>query len=222
MNWHVGMRVGLLVAVLCTAACSDKDDPGTTDDPGAGAERPGMGVSTKPPEGAPFSLPAGVEWINPIIKSYNAVFPEKCHDKKESDGRGSGDLVRLCLALRNTTTQIIHVSFPSGMIFISESLDVQNGILIQGETVELPPGQDFYVPLFMYCLNPDRTGSFPDDEFRPGPITQYKDFQDFFAQLANKKLPLGSMDLQHAVWNLADGIGLDEKDRTTINGLGPK
>ncbi|MBJ6761228.1 hypothetical protein JGU66_10670 [Myxococcaceae bacterium JPH2] len=220
MNWHVGMKVGLLVTVLCAVACSDKkDDPGT---PGEGVERPGMGTSTKPPEGAPFTLPAGVEWINPTIKSYNAVFPEKCHDKKESDGRGSGDLVRLCLALRNTTTQLVRVTFPAGMIFISESLDVQNGVLVQGETVELPPTQEFYVPLFLYCLNSDRSGSYPDDEFRPGPITQYKDFLDFFTLLANKKLPPSSAELQQAVWHLSTGDGLSDKDRNVINGFSAK
>jgi hypothetical protein len=222
MSWRVATKVGLLAGAMFLAACGG-NDPDPTPDGGtnpSGEERPGMGESTKAPVGAAFALPAGLAWASPTVKAYNEGYKEDCDDKEEKDGKGSGDLVRLCLALRNTTGQPILVTLPAGIIFVSEKDDTQNGILVQTVSFEVPPMQVFYAPLFLYCLNQGRTPSLPKDEFHQGPVTQYQDFQELFSLVSSKTLqPSGQIDLQHAVWHLSLGQGLSKEDRTAISKL---
>lgn len=223
MNLHKATRMGLLLATMVLAACGGGDDDTDTPDGGdnnpSGDARPGMGESLVEPTGNTFTLPKGLEWVTPV-KGYSIFEYEKCNDQDYTKARGSGDLVRLCLGLSNTTGQPISVVLPVGLIFISSSLKTQNGMLVQSVTIEVPPAQTFFTPLFMYCINDGRDPSTPEDEFKPGPITTYSDFLQFFDLIKNKTIDEDETgEVQAIVWNLSNGEGLSADDRAAINEL---
>ncbi|NML21077.1 hypothetical protein HHL16_09345 [Pseudoflavitalea sp. G-6-1-2] len=212
----------MLLLLMTVASCSkgnnkknDGDNNGDTTYP-----RKGFGTSEEMPEGEQFKLPAGVSLIGEI-KGYNEALKEFCDHKTMKDARGSGLGVPLCIGLRNTTTQIIHVSFPSGMIFISQEHKTQHGILVQGETVELPPGLDFYVPIMLCCMNSSLVSAGPDDKYVFGPVSSDKEIRKLCALLENKKLdangPIGQK-LEQIIWHLSDEPLRDE-DRAFVLSL---
>ena len=198
----------VLALLLAVTACSKADNkkeegenPGDTTYP-----RKGFGTSEEMPSGDQFKLPAGVS-LTGEIKGYNENFKEFCDHKTMKDAKGSGIGVMLCIGLHNSTTQIIHVSFPSGMIFISQQHKTQHGILVQGETVELPPGMDFYVPLFLCCMNSSLVGSGPDDKYSFGPVSNDKEIRLLCSLLENKQLDVNgpiAQKLEQIIWHLSD------------------
>ncbi|MFP2933996.1 hypothetical protein ACLESO_54505 [Pyxidicoccus sp. 3LG] len=219
-TWRILWLMGLAVALACSG--SDPDDPGGGPDAGSEEHRPGLGHSDKPPEGQAFSLPTGVELAGPI-KGYSEFEEEKCFPQEEP--KGAGDMVRICLPLRNTTNTTsnplpISITFPAGFTVISEDLDTQNGILVKQQTVVVQPGRTIYLPLYMFCLNGNRDSSSTDDTFRLGPVVQYADFREFFDLLEDKTLEQsGQGELQAAVWRLSEGKALTPADRTLISNL---
>ncbi|MBZ4331973.1 hypothetical protein ACIHQR_33790 [Corallococcus coralloides] len=220
-------RMGVVLAVALLAACSDeggdaKPDGGTQGDGGTHTTKsagPGLGTSKENPVGTPFALPAGLTLENPIT-SYTPQDPVECDDIYPEDAKGSGDEVTLCLIFRNTTGGPITVTLPPGLIFVSTNDDVQNGLLVQAVTIEVPPGERFFVPLFLYCANQDRSTTGPDDKYELGPTVQYKEFQELYSLLAGKTLePQDAIPIQTAVAHLANGEGLSSADRAALQAL---
>jgi hypothetical protein len=227
------MRRGLvgrawLAALLVVAAglgCGGGGDGGGDGDDTPGDQkpirtRPGMGPSKERPEGTPYTLPAGVELERPIQGDDPFCVPE---EQEEKEQKGSGGAVRLCLQFRNTTQQPILVQFPPGLIFISDQDTIQNGLLVQLVTIEVPARQQpFFVPLYLYCLNKDRrVTQCSQDTYSLGPVTQDAAIMEFIQLLQGKTLPLvdNKGTVQGALWNITDGPGLTPADRDALGKL---
>ncbi len=219
MNWHLAKRWGVALAVTLLAACSDEGGDSSPDDTSRGGDehRPGLGKSTKAPEGRPFTLPAGLTLETPIM-GYASEDPEDCDDIYGEHAYGHGALVRLCLIFNNTTGSPINVTLPPGLIFVSKDLKVQNGILTQRISFEVPAGTRFFAPLFMYCVNGPRRSTATIDEYSVGPITEYEDFQELFRLLEGRSISREEAGaIQVAVHHLEEGKGLSASDRAAIN-----
>ena len=199
--------------------CNKKDkEPGKTE-----TTKKGFADSEERPEGTPFQLPAAVT-INGAMKGYSQYYPQYCDNKEEKDGKGKGDLVRLCIPFFNNSNQPVTVSFPPGLIFIAKNLEYQNGILVEQAVFEVPPQQQFYLPLFLCCLNSSRSPSMPGEEWEMGPITNDKDMLDLVTWLNTKNLtgaftPNGTRPVQGAVWNVSQGRPISDLDKKDIEGL---
>ncbi|RKG60554.1 hypothetical protein D7X30_06335 [Corallococcus sp. AB011P] len=225
MNWHVAKRMGVVLAVALLAACSDdgdgKPDGGGGPDGGTTTKSagPGTGSSKAKPEGAPFTLPAGITLETPL-KSFYTEDPLDCDDKDKDDAKGGGGSVTLCLIFRNTTGGPITVTLPPGLMVVSESTKIQNGLLVQQTTIEVPAGERYFVPLFLYCANQDRETSGVGDNFALGPIIGYEGFQELYSLLAGKQLTRDDdVAIQLAVTHLTNGEGLSAADRASLRGL---
>ncbi|SEL03668.1 hypothetical protein SAMN05444354_103369 [Stigmatella aurantiaca] len=212
---------GAWLVALMLAACGGDDGGGGGGGGGGGEddEKPGIGPSTKDPVGTPFEWPAGLIVKEPI----DAYDEDHCYrdDQKEREVYGHGGNVRLCLGFTNTTNQPITVSLPAGLIFVSLNTESQNGLLVQVETFEVPPGdQPFFVNLGLQCLNAGRDPGFIGDTYKKGPVTQDEELREFLDILKNKKLTLDNAHIvQDALWNVTDGDGLTARDREDIGKL---
>jgi len=197
----------------------------------AAADRPGMGSSDAPLQGAPFSLPAGVELAGPIM-GYSLFVPDSCRPKDDEEGEesepvGAGDLVRVCIPLRNNTDRQpfpqpvpVWVEFPPGFSVVSESLGTQNGVLVKKQRVLVRPGEVKYLPMYMLCLNSTRSGSSPYDSFKLGPVIDYPDFKALYKRLENIDLvPEGHALLQSVVWSLSEGKAPSPEELSAIDAL---
>lgn len=195
--------------------CNKKDkDPEKTE-----STKKGFGNSEERPVGTPFQLPAAVTINGPVKGFIN--WDEAC-ENKEDKAKGKGDLVRLCIPFFNNSNSAITVSFPPGLIFIAKNVEYQNGILIEQAVFEVPPQQQFYIPLFLCCLNSGRSPSVPWEEWEMGPVTNDKDMLDLVTWLNTKDLTggfTGIQPVQHAVWQVSSGEPIDDKDKDVISKL---
>ena len=213
-------RWGVAVATLLLVACGDGAAASSAAKASAGPrDRPGLGSSTAAPQGATFSLPAGIELEGPI-KGYSGDDPVECDDKYGEHAYGHGELVRLCLIFRNQTNQPITVTLPPGLMFVARDLKIQNGLIPQRIAIEVPPGERFFAPVYMYCANGPRRPSSTQSEYDLGPIIQDADFQEFFALLEGKVIVREDTGvIQVAIDSLQDGEGLKDSHRVYIAGL---
>lgn len=210
----------LLAITLFQASCDkDDDSSGPIGPDKTGVEWKGIGESLETPTGTPFNLPAGIGLAG-IIKGYNT---NDCGCDKDDAGCqiGTGDLVKVCLGLTNTTNKPITVTFPKGLIIISMETETQNGLVIQVETIEIPADQTVYYSLGAYCLNSERNPAFVTDVFEFGPVTQNAKLKELMTMVANKRLDNIETRgvLQAALWNITDGDGLTDFDRQYISSI---
>ncbi|RYZ17828.1 MAG: hypothetical protein EOO70_00835 [Myxococcaceae bacterium] len=222
MNWHLAWRAGVVAMAVALAACGDEEDPidkpdgGGTTDP---VYRPGMGLNEEEPEGLPFILPEGLTVETPI-KGYNSADPEDCDYKYEDQAKGHGEQVQLCLVFNNTTDFPINLQMPPGLIFVSRSREVQNGIIAQRISIEVPAKTRYYQPIFAYCTNSGRDTSALSSEFDLGKVTQYEDFQELFRILEGKTLSKqDAAYVDQAIGDLSDGQSLSAEQRARFNAL---
>ncbi|RYZ38161.1 MAG: hypothetical protein EOO71_25145 [Myxococcaceae bacterium] len=222
MNWHLAWRAGVVAMALALAACSDDGDSNENPDGGGTTDeknRPGMGLSEEEPEGLPFTLPEGLTLEEPI-KGYNPSNPEDCDDKYPDEAKGQGEQVRLCFIFNNNTNAPITLQLPPGLIFVSRSLLVQNGMIAQRISIEVPPKTRYFQPIYSYCTNSGRESASLYDEFELGKVTQYQDFQELFRLLENKTVTRENfVVVNQAIGDLADGEGLSAERRAAINAL---
>jgi hypothetical protein len=203
----------MLLMAACGGGSDGPDGGGPGNNPG-GTRRPGIGASTEAPEGTPFSPPAGLTVVQPI-----AGYDGQC--ASDDEARGTGLTVRLCFTLINTSAQAQTLSMPAGLVFVAQQNVVQNGMLLQPESITVPAGQTLTVPLFLYSINLSRNVSAPEDTFSLGPITQDTALREVLQLVANKDLsePLDAASVQNAVWHVTDGDGLTANDRSTISAI---
>ncbi|WP_223642471.1 hypothetical protein [Corallococcus sp. EGB] len=220
MNWRLAWRAALVATTVALAACGGDDD----EKDGGGGDpivegRPGLGRNESAPEGATFTLPQGLELEQPI-HGYNDSDPTDCDNKYEDEAKGQGENVRLCLIFRNTTNGPITLQLPPGLIFVSRNRAVQNGMLAQRVSIEVPAGERFFQPLFLYCVNSERHGARPEESFELGPVTQYKDFQELFRLLETKTITSTNFPIvDQAMTDLSDGVGLSSSLRAQLDAL---
>lgn len=222
----------LLIAIIQTS-CNNEDhvsNPGETGK--TGSEWKGLGESKETPEGIAYNLPAGVELINDPIKGYDEGECD-CQWSDSDCHKGSGSGVRICLGFRNTNNTPITVTLPAGLIFISIETETQNGLLIQLETFEVPPGESQF-ELALHCTNKSRSAGGTEDLFTMGPVIQNKEIRELIDLVKNKDLrdnytipapgvgPEGlspTVILDECVWDITDRNGVTEARRALLNNL---
>ncbi|WP_292035642.1 MULTISPECIES: hypothetical protein [unclassified Brevundimonas] len=166
--------------------------------------------------GAEFAWPAGIVVQEPI----DAFDEDRCgaEEDRPLKATGASGNVRLCLSLINTTSRPIQVRLPAGLIFVSLDTESQNGLLLQIETFEVPPGDmPYFVDVGLQCLNAGRSPGFIGDRYRPGPVTEDPALLDFVALIQDKALTLeNAAVVQDTLWRITDGEGLTAADRREL------
>ena len=221
------LHVLFFLIVFAFAACNKKekeDEPGNGT--GSSETKKGFHTSTERPVGNPFVLPSGVT-IAGKIKGYSVFATEYCDNKTEDDAQGVGALVRVCVPFFNNNNSPVSVTCPPGLVFIArqvlgekDSLKIQNGILVAEAKIIIPAKTIFFQPLYLCCLNSDRSGSSPSYEYEMGPVTIDKDMLDLFAILNKKKLskdPELTAAGHGAVWDVTAGKSIWKGNLDIIN-----
>ena len=207
---------GLAAMVISFAALScSKDNEPTPEDETALQQEIGSiaGLGNEPgtPQGAPFKLPEGVIVDGTITGDYceeAAVFI------------GSGNFVTLCVGLRNDNDHEITVTFPGGLIFVSETDEYQNGLVVEEAKIVLPSKKTTRFIFHTYCGNSSRSPSSSSSVYTFGPVSNSKLIAKLISDLGSKKIAAseyGDGDdfsdayyevlsaLQGLVWQITDG-----------------
>ncbi len=181
--------------------------------------RPGIGPSTERPVGRQFEWPAGV--VPPDrFQGYSENDCRRRPEEPTDEVRGLETYVRICLALYNTTSAPIRVDLPAGLLFVSVDDETQNGLLINLETFEIPPGDEpYFAKLYLWCANANRSPSGYMDEYETGPVTEDRKILDVINRLAGR--PLTQEDVrfvQAVIWSATDDKELADYEQAWLHG----
>ena len=214
-----GLSLLLAIAVLTPASPSMA---GVSHDDETYVERedwPGMGRSGADPVGADFDLPPGLELVSPIM-GYDTFNPADCDEKYEDRAVGEGELVRLCLVFRNRTGGPLRLDLPPGLIFVSRNRAVQNGMLARRVAIEVPAGERFFQPLFLYCVNGERDASNPEAAYDVGPVAGNPEMVALFRFLKTKDVNASNFPIvATAINQLTDFGKLDAWNKSQLDSL---
>ncbi|MDR2496086.1 MAG: hypothetical protein LBD21_03060 [Tannerellaceae bacterium] len=253
----------VLTTVLATTfvSCEKDVDETKEDTPGQIA---GLGETAGEPTGTSFKLPEGIELADKIMGGYRAsnyrsatAFDKQAAMNSLSRQRtwtiqtragdetiqldtilGSGYFVEIFMPLRNSTSRVVTVTFPAGLIAESVSGRCQNGVLLKKATVQIPVGRIYGVLLKMYCGNAHRDPSYSSEEYVFTVVSNSSLIMDLCNRVKNKRInneeyPLGSdghakssqydsyvSKLQSILWNLTDyGAALSESSIAEIEAM---
>lgn len=159
---------------------------------------PGWNMSKGVPQGTPWVLPAGIVLTAEGLDRMDLEHCRNRGQKLRSNPIGTDGQVALCLMFRNTNTPgigtpgPITVTIPAGLTFIPDNMSTQNGIILQKGTVEVRPGETLVIPMYLICMNPNRSSSVSFERFRLGPIVQHPELRKVIAMFDGKPLPQAS------------------------------
>lgn len=173
------------------------------------ATRSGLGSSTRRPTGRRISLP-------PTVRVAGSLRGGATDGERVGSGAGHVD-VGLRLASDDATTEVL---LPAGLVMISKSTGVQNGILVQPVRLRVPPQTTKGWVLAMYCANQGRKPADATSEFEIGPVITDDAFHELARLLADKNIPPDQTNaVQKAVWEVTDGTGLTPESREMVSRL---
>ncbi|PUZ27696.1 hypothetical protein GA0116948_1031 [Chitinophaga costaii] len=221
--------LGLLtIFILCLSiisGCAKDDDKSDDDSTTDYVPAKGFAESDEEPEGTALVLPDGLNFEG--IEPYYILDETDCNGEPRVGAPAEG-YVPLCLLFRNTLQHPITLQLPPGLIFISKETKIQNGILVQKISKEIPAQQYLYVPIRAQCINPGRFIPGVGNVYRMGPVTQNGPMLDLIKKLATKNLAAtGDINIdadieakiQRLVFNVARNGKMNDFDKSLLDQL---
>lgn len=207
------LTLGILSFFLTLASSCSKDDD-SNPDPGPKGDTPsqipGMGDFGGTLQGDPYSFPGGVSLVD-TLRGFNNT------DDTVYATVGRGSFVDVYCVLYNSGNAV-RWDIPGGLTFASLDSADQNGICAETNSVMLPAHDTVVVLIQAYCLNSSKHPS--GDKFSLGPVTNSSSMKELVGLLKNKNVPSGEGSVvQHAVWSITDGNGLNSINRQEIAAL---
>jgi hypothetical protein len=172
----------------------------------------GFGPSTKPLTGTPYPFPNGIRAPSYIMGNTNA-----CSSTILFDCQAAGTLP-FYMTLRNTNSVPITIIFPAGMVFPSSDTTYQGAVIVQPDTITVPPNDGICVNLNAECINETRT--FNTSAFYGMPlISNNTNLTPLIQLLATKKTVTSDPNevIQKAVWDIGNMGQMTQADITAIN-----
>lgn len=203
-----------LAAVALTVACGGDDPAGPRPDD---VVRP-----FEAPVGRAFVLPANITLQAPLAGTGADGMEEgeRCHWQNAGEAGYSYQYVNVCMTLRNTRATDDTLDLPTGLVFISENGDVQNGLVVQPIAIRIPAGRDTTVLVRLWCANLERASSDLGDTFRVGPVTSVPGITEIATLLRGKVIDGDAVEaIQDAVWEVSDEGGLTAASRAALRAL---
>lgn len=213
------VRVALLGAALAAGGCSDDGGAGGSGTGGASSAtesecKGGKNAPFADPSGARYELPAGVVLEGEITGD----FMPNCMDQPPLEY--GGDLLIVCMSLRNTTGSDVTVRLPAGLYFLSEKPETQHGIILQDHEIVVPAGEVKHVRINLFCANKACEYGDTEDRFTFGPVNTHPGIAEIIGLVRGKKLDMDTAaPVVEAVWAVTDGDGLTDALRAQLSAL---
>lgn len=223
--------LALVVSMTALGSCAkDRVPPGDPLPAEEPAPQPGVpkgfGDSNDAPEGTVFTWPQGISVVGDIRGFDGYYEPELCGGRTRADQLDEGAYVLVCLSLRNDNEAPVTIALPAGLVFVSNDLAYQNGILLQAGTIVIAPKSVTYQPIGLYCLNENRDPATTESAYVVGPVTTYQPMLDFAGQVARKKVRPGqlpdfdiSTTLQSCVYDICRNGRVSETYRRAFDAI---
>jgi hypothetical protein len=177
-----------------------------------GLHTDGFGPSHKTLTGTPFVFPQGVSLSGSIKTNINA-----CTSSAFYECVTNGDLPYY-MSLHNSNSVATTVIFPAGIVIPCPDTTIQGGVIVQPDTVIIPPTSSICVNLNAYCINLHRTFN-PDIACGTMLITDNDNLTPLIILLSHKR-PISDDTnevLQKAIRHVSDSTGLTTDDIAAIH-----
>ena len=208
--------LALLLSASLVAACGGGDGPSGPD--GGNADKP-----FESPRGAAFVLPSNLS-IQGTLEGTSPYLPpdedSPCHPSNAGQAGFSYDFVNVCLTLRNTRATDDTLDLPTGLVFVAQDEEVQNGVVVQPIAIRVPAGRDTTVIVRLWCGNEHRGASVPGVRYSLGPVTNVAGITEIASLLEGKRIDEDAVAvIQGAVWEVSDNGGLTDESRADLRAL---
>jgi len=147
-------------------------------------------------------------------------------DCPEAVSLGSGgDFVDVIVEIPNPAGTPILIVIPAGQTFIATTDEFQNGMAMEELRATIAPGTTGRFILHLYCIQLSRHPSSTATVYAPGPITTNAQLLNLIGlasgKLSNVQDPshIKAAGVQFAVWEITDGAGLSDAQRTLLASL---
>jgi len=197
---------------------------------------PGLGNTVGSLTGTPLRLPNGVELTGDITGG--AASQDNYWNNNSSTnyyyGSGVGYVVLLIL-MNNTNSVSVTVTFPAASIFVSESGNSQNGVLLKETVITIPAKSAFRLCLSLYCGNHNKSAARSNDVYTLGVVSNANLLLNLCQLIKNKKINIEKFsrtssndqnvyynqanNLQNILWQITDGGGITANEIDYINTL---
>lgn len=209
------LTIVILSVYLISCSKDDNDSPSNMSE--EIGRLSGLGDVGGTPAGTAFRLPDGISIVDGITGGYcdNPDFVI-----------GSGLLVTVCFELQNNTDSENAVTFPAGLILLSDTDEYQHGVILREETVRIPGHGKIRIALYTYCGNSRRAGADSDASYAFGPVSNSKliarlasdlngkkinaiDYWDEDVDMVNDHYLIEQTNVQNLLWMITDGRDID-------------
>lgn len=209
----------VIVLSLFAAACGSSSENNGTGATGVSGDcKAGPNAAYADPAGAAYALPAGIE----IVSATAGGKKDTCYFDVTPLEYG-GDLIDVCLKLKNTTTAAIKVNLPAGLLIKPTRPERMSGILLQTHDVNIEAGQTKQVFIKQTSINEHCVFTQKDDAYTLGVVVSDPALGEIIGLMKDKKTSVDTATAtQKAVWQVTDRGGLTEEDRSALAALPKK
>ena len=211
-------RLTVVLAFFVAGCGSSSENNGTGTNNVSAECKAGANAAYANPAGASFSLPAGIE----IVSALSGGKKDNCFFDVTPLEYG-GDLIDVCLKLKNTTGSSMKVSFPAGLVIKPTRPERMSGILLQSHDVEIAGGATKEIFIKQTSINEHCVFTQKDDAYELGVVVSDPGLTEVIGLMKTKKTSVNSATAtQKAVWNVTDHGGLTDEDRSALSALPEK
>jgi len=211
---RVAAVAGCLLLAATAAACSSSENGASSGGAGDGCKT-GANAAFATPAGAPFALPSGVALEGEMTGDVNTAPCDRAEDVEYG-----GDLLPVCVGLRNTSGADVTVTFPAGLTFLVKNPDTQNGVILQDHALTVPAGAVKYFRFDLFCLNEHCAYGTKDDRFTFGNVSSDPGIRELVDLAKSRTLRRSASRtakvFADAVWDVTGGKGLTSARKQEI------
>lgn len=209
----------LVVLALFAAGCgSSAENNGTGANNVSGDCKAGANAAYADPAGTPYQLPAGIE----VVSATAGGKKDTCFFDVTPLEYG-GDLIDVCLKLKNTTNAAIKINLPAGLLIKPSRPERMSGILLQSHDVSVEAGQTKQVFIKQTSINEHCVFTQKDDAYELGVVVSDPGLGEILGLMKDKKTSVDTATAtQKAVWQVTDRGGLTDEDRSALAALPKK
>ena len=197
------------IAALSIAGCSSNSS-GTSD--ADTACKTGKEAAFANPAGTPLTLPAGITVDGDATGDIDTACPDK------NDLENGGDVLLVCMTLKNTTSAEVAVTFPAGLTFVAKDPATMNGIILHEHAGKVPANGTAHFYFRPFSLNRACTAGGMEDRFAVGNVASDPRLREVISLAATKRIngDDGAYVLGRMIWDITDENGITDEHRTLL------
>jgi len=206
------VKLAAVVTAFSVAGCSSSSSGSSS---GSGDDttcKTGKEAAFANPAGTPLALPAGVSVDGEITGDIDAACPAK------NVLENGGDVLLVCVTLKNTTAADVMLTLPAGLTFIAKDPATMNGIILHDHAAKVPANGVVHLYFRPFSLNRACMPGGKEDRFTLGNVVSDPRLREVISLAATKRIDgdAGAYALGQMIWDITDENGITDEHRALL------